>query len=154
MAERGFEETRPAYRVAAQAPEGAFSHATNRASERDGNRVRALALCGMMAALLAVLSFLTIPLPFSPVPLSLQTLAVLLAGGLLGRLWGPVAVAVYLALGLAGLPVFAGGAGGIGELLGPRGGYLVGFVLAAFIMGMAADAARAVVKPAAAGDPT
>lgn len=102
-------------------------------------RLATLVLCGMMAALVAVLAWVSVPLPISPVPFTLQTLGVLLAGGLLGRLYGPLSVAVYVLVGLVGVPVFAGGASGIGELVGPRGGYLVGFVLAAFIMGLTAE---------------
>lgn len=95
----------------------------------------------MMAAVLAVCSWVSVP--FYPVPLTLQTLAVLVAGGLLGPLWGAVSVVVYLLVGLVGLPVYAGFGAGPGVLFGPRGGYLCGFVLAAVIMGSAGDAARA-----------
>jgi biotin transport system substrate-specific component len=84
----------------------------------------------------------SVPLPISPVPVTLQTVGVLLAGGLLGRLYGPVSVAVYVFVGLVGVPVFAGGASGIGELVGPRGGYLIGFLLAAFVMGFTAERVR------------
>ena len=105
-------------------------------------KVATLVLCGMMAALVSVLAWVSVPLPISPVPVTLQTLGVLLAGGLLGRLYGPVSVAVYVFVGLVGAPVFAGGASGIGELVGPRGGYLIGFVLAAFIMGLTAERVR------------
>ena len=76
--------------------------------------------------------------PFFPVPLTMQTLAVLLVGGLLGPKRGLAAVAGYLALGLAGAPVFHGGLGGPAVLLGPTGGYLVGFLPAALLMGLAA----------------
>ncbi len=100
----------------------------------------AVALCGVMAALLAVSSWISVP--FAPVPFTLQTLAVLVTGGLLGRLWGPVSVLVYLLIGLVGVPVFAGFQGGPGTLFGPLGGFLFGFVLAAFIMGSATDLAR------------
>lgn len=103
--------------------------------------VASLALCGVMAALLAVGSWVSIPL--YPVPLTLQTLVVLVAGGLLGRAFGPVSTVVYVLVGLVGVPVFAGGEAGPGVLLGPKGGYLVGFVLAAFVMGWAGDATRA-----------
>jgi biotin transport system substrate-specific component len=99
-----------------------------------------LALAGMMAALLVVCSWLSIP--FYPVPLTLQTLAVLVAGGLLGRVWGPVSIAVYLLLGLVGLPVFSGFQAGPGVLFGPLGGYLFGFVAAALVMGLAGDLVR------------
>jgi biotin transport system substrate-specific component len=94
-----------------------------------------------MAAVTAVFSLLSVPI--GTVPLTLQTLAVLLAGGLLGPVWGPVSVLVYLLVGLVGVPVFAGGEAGPHVLLGPKGGFLVGFVVAAFLMGLAGRAARA-----------
>ncbi len=78
-----------------------------------------------------------ISVPFYPVPMTMQTLAVLLVGGLLGARLGVAAVASYLALGLTGAPVFHGGLGGVAVLAGPTGGYLAGFVLAAFLMGLA-----------------
>jgi biotin transport system substrate-specific component len=102
--------------------------------------VAQLALAGLLAAVLAVASWVSIP--FVPVPLTLQTLAVLVAGGLLGRHWGPVSVGVYILMGLVGVPVFAGGHAGPAVIAGPLGGFLLGFVLAAFVMGMAGDAAR------------
>lgn len=102
---------------------------------------RNMALAGMMAAVLAVCSWVAVPL--YPVPITLQTLAVLMTGGLLGRLWGPLSVVVYLLLGLAGLPVFSNFTAGPGVLLGPLGGYLFGFVAAAALMGIAGDVARA-----------
>jgi biotin transport system substrate-specific component len=66
-------------------------------------------------------------------------MAVLLVGALLGSRRGSLAVLVYIAQGLAGLPVFAGGAAGPARLLGPTGGYLVGFVLAAYLVGLLAE---------------
>ena len=81
--------------------------------------------------------------PFYPVPLTMQTLAVLLIGGLLGSRLGVATVASYLALGLAGAPVFHGGTGGLAVALGPDGGYLLGFLPAAFLMGWVASRARA-----------
>lgn len=102
--------------------------------------VSQLALVGLLAAVLAVASWVSIP--FVPVPLTLQTLAVLVAGGLLGRYWGPVSVGVYILVGVAGVPVFAGGQAGPAVIAGPLGGFLLGFVLAAFIMGLAGDATR------------
>jgi biotin transport system substrate-specific component len=98
-----------------------------------------LAAAGVSAAAIAVSAWLSIP--FIPVPLTLQTLAVLVVGGVLGPVWGPVAVLVYLGVGGLGLPVFHGGTGGLGVLAGPTGGYLVGFVPAAFVMGLASRAA-------------
>jgi biotin transport system substrate-specific component len=82
--------------------------------------------------------------PFYPVPMTMQTLAVLVLGGLLGPRLGAGAVAGYLALGLAGAPVFHGGIGGAAVLAGPTGGYLVGFLPAVFLMGLAGRRARIV----------
>ncbi len=76
-----------------------------------------------------------IAIPLWPVPITGQTFGVLLVGALLGSKWGAWAVMVYLAQGAMGLPVFAGGTGGPARLLGPTGGYLVGFVAAAFVVG-------------------
>lgn len=81
---------------------------------------------------LALLSQLAIPLWFSPVPLTLQTFAVLLMGALLGSKRGALAVSLYLAEGACGLPFFAGGTSGIS---GVTAGYLIGFVLCAFLVG-------------------
>jgi biotin transport system substrate-specific component len=77
---------------------------------------------------------IVIPLPFSPVPVTGQTLAVLLVGALYGSKRGSLAILAYLAEGISGLPVFAQG-GGILYLFGPTGGYLAGFVFGAYITG-------------------
>jgi biotin transport system substrate-specific component len=82
---------------------------------------------------------ITVRLPFSPVPVTGQTLAVLLVGALLGSRRGALSLLAYLAEGLAGLPVFAGGASGIEYALGPTGGYLIGFVAAAYLVGWLAE---------------
>ena len=89
-------------------------------------------------ALSAQLS-IRLPLAITPVPITGQTLAILLVGALYGSKRGPATVLLYLAEGVAGLPVFAGGSGGALHLLGPTGGYLVGFVLAAFITGVLSE---------------
>lgn len=81
--------------------------------------------------------------PFFPVPITMQTLAVLVVGGLLGSKLGPATVVGYLALGLTGAPVFSRGLGGPAVLAGPTGGYLIGFIAAAFVMGLVADRVRA-----------
>ncbi len=95
-----------------------------------------LLLCGLFAALTAVCSFISIPLPFSPVPINLATLSVFLAGGLLGFKYGTVSQLVYIALGAAGIPVFHNFTGGLGVLMGPTGGYIVGYAAAAFLTGL------------------
>ena len=79
-------------------------------------------------------------LPDNPVPITLQTLVVVLAGGLMGWRWGIGTVGVYYLLGLAGLGVFAGGNGGVAYAGGATGGYLVGFVLAAGLVGFLSQA--------------
>ena len=91
----------------------------------------------LLAALTAVGAYLAIPV--GPVPRVLQNLFILLAGILLGSRWATVSVAIYLLMGALGLPVFAGGTGGIGRFVGPTGGYLVGFLPAVFIIGLIAE---------------
>jgi len=80
-----------------------------------------------------------VEIPLWPVPLTLQTLGVLFAGAVLGSRRGTVALLLYLTEGALGLPVFAGGASGVGYMLGPTGGYLVGFVVAAGAVGWLAQ---------------
>jgi len=80
-------------------------------------------------------AFVRIPLPFTPVPLTLQTFFVLLGGAMLGSAAGSSSQSLYLILGASGLPVFAGARGGLSHLAGPTGGYLIGFVVAAYLVG-------------------
>jgi biotin transport system substrate-specific component len=94
-----------------------------------------LALVATGVGVLAASAWISVP--FYPVPMTMQTLAVLLVGGLLGPRLGVAAVTSYLALGLAGAPVFHSGLGGPALLAGPTGGYLIGFIPAAFLMGLA-----------------
>ncbi len=98
-----------------------------------------LALALGMACLVGLLAQVRMPVPWSPVPVTGQTFAVLLAGVLLGRWWGGVSMALYAGLGIAGVPWFSGWAGGISHLAGPTGGYLIGFVLAALFLGHFTD---------------
>lgn len=93
----------------------------------------------LMAAVTAVAAQIVIPL--FPVPFTLQVLAVVLAGLLLGPRYGALAMAIYLLVGAVGVPVFAGFKGGLGIILGPTGGYLISYPLAAAIAGFAAHAA-------------
>ena len=90
---------------------------------------------GAFIALTTLSAFVRIPLPFTPVPLTLQTFFVLLSGALLGRRLGTFTQAAYMFLGLTGQQVFTGAGYGSLYLLGPTGGYIVGFVLAAFFAG-------------------
>ena len=88
----------------------------------------------LMAALTAAGAL--IALPIGPIPVVLQNLFVMLTGLLLGPRWGLASVAIYLLAGALGLPVFAGGSGGVGRFLGPTGGYLLGFLPAVLIIGL------------------
>lgn len=90
----------------------------------------------VFSLLTAVGAWIEIPLPFTPVPITLQTVFVILAGATLGAKRGAISQIVYLFYGICGLPVFAGGASSIAQLLGPSGGYLIGFPAAAFITGL------------------
>jgi biotin transport system substrate-specific component len=97
--------------------------------------LRMMVFASLFAALTAAGAYIQIPIPFSPVPVTLQVFFVLLAGCILKSKWGSLSMIVYSLLGIAGLPVFAGGSSGIGVLLGPTGGYIIGFILAAYIIG-------------------
>jgi biotin transport system substrate-specific component len=96
-----------------------------------GNVARAV----LLAALTAVLAQVSLPVPGIAVPFSLQPFAVYFAGLLLGPVWGGFALLLYIVVGLAGAPVFSNGGAGIGYFLGPTGGFLVGFLFAAVLIG-------------------
>ncbi|MCF0143988.1 MAG: biotin transporter BioY [Firmicutes bacterium] len=95
-----------------------------------------MTLCGLFAALTAICSWISIPLGFTPVPMNLATLAVFLAGGLLGPKYGSLSITVYALAGAVGAPVFAGFRGGLSVLAGPTGGYIIGYIAAALIAGL------------------
>ena len=94
----------------------------------------------LMAALVAAGAYLAIPI--GPVPIVLQNLFIFLAGLLLGPGWGTASVGVYLLAGILGLPVFAGGVGGIGRFAGPTGGYLLGFLPAVCVIGFISNVSK------------
>jgi biotin transport system substrate-specific component len=113
-------------------------------SERDVVLRRVIAVV-LGAALVAAAAQIAVPLPGTPVPMTLQPLAVLLVGGLLGARLGALSLFLYLAMGIAGLPVFTPSVPlvGIARLLGPTGGYLLAYPVAAFATGwIAADPGR------------
>jgi biotin transport system substrate-specific component len=103
------------------------------------NIPKKLALALGIACLTGLAAQIRIPVPWSPVPVTGQTFAVLLASVVLGRWWGGISLALYAGLGAAGLPWFNGGAGGISILVGPTGGYIIGFILAALFLGHFTD---------------
>jgi biotin transport system substrate-specific component len=113
--------------------------------DRTTRRVVAVAAFVVVTALAAQIR---VPVPFTPVPLTLQTALVLMAGALLGPRLGAAAMLTYLTMGVAGLPVFAGGQFGLAYLLGPTGGYLLAFPAAALVAGYLArpGATRGVVS--------
>lgn len=103
--------------------------------------IKGMVYCALFAGLTAVGAYIIVPLPL--VPITLQTTFVLLSGTLLGGILAAVSQLVYLLMGLIGFPVFSGGRGGLGVLLGPTGGYLLGFILAALIVGLMAPKKQA-----------
>jgi biotin transport system substrate-specific component len=106
-----------------------------RASPIQSRAVRRGITIGLGALLVALSAQVAVPVPFSPVPMTLQPLAVLAVGGLLGATGGVSALLLYIALGALGLPVFAGGGSGFLRLVGPTGGYLLAFPIAAGVTG-------------------
>ncbi len=98
-----------------------------------------LGLAAVMAAITGLLAQVRVYLPWTAVPITGQTFAVLLAGVLLGGRWGSVSQAIYIALGVAGVPWFSGWQSGYAALVGPTGGYMLGFLLAAFLVGTITD---------------
>lgn len=103
------------------------------------NKIVSIAL---MTAIICVISPVSIAIPVSPVPISLATLAIYLTVMILGWKDGTISVLLYVLIGLAGAPVFTGFNGGAGKILGPTGGYIIGYVLLAFIEGVFVDWAR------------
>ena len=97
-------------------------------------KTKDIAFIGIMAALLCIAGPLSVPV--GPVPLSLASFAVYLAGAVLGWKKGTAAVAIYLLIGLAGVPVFSGFSGGFPKLAGVTGGYLIGYLFCAAVTGL------------------
>lgn len=98
-----------------------------------------LVIISLSAAILCILAPVSIPLGFTPIPLTLGLFAVIMAAILLGSVRGTICVLVYILLGAVGLPVFSGYAGGIPKIAGPTGGYLWGYLFLAFITGFVAE---------------
>jgi len=92
-----------------------------------------------LACVTGLIAQIRIMLPWSPVPVTGQTFAVLLAGVLLGKRWGGISLAIYAGLGAVGIPWFTGWGSGLGYLGGPTGGYIIGFILAALFLGYFTD---------------
>ena len=101
--------------------------------------VKQISLVGLMTAIICVLAPFALPIPVSPVQISLGTLAIYFVLTVLGLKLGTISVVVYILLGLTGLPVFAGFTGGAGRLLGPSGGFILGYIFMALICGFFID---------------
>ena len=96
---------------------------------------RKLLIASVVALATGYAAQLRIPLPWTPVPITLQTFVVLSSGLLLGRWWGSFSQLLYVLIGVLGIPFFSGMQGGLGVILGPRGGYLLGFIITSFVVG-------------------
>ena len=116
---------------------------TQNYSNTKNSNLYKLILTGIFAAVVAVCSWISIPLPFTQVPVNLAILGVLLAGGLLGSKYGALSLIIYILIGAVGVPVFAGFGAGLGTLAGPTGGYIVGYVLCAAVAGLGASSSAA-----------
>jgi len=101
--------------------------------------IKPMIYASLFAALTAIGAFVRIPVPVSPVPITIQVFFVLLSGLVLGSRWAGASMAVYVMLGIIGFPVFSGGSSGIGVIMGYTGGYLIGFIGAAYITGLIAE---------------
>lgn len=99
-------------------------------------RIQKIIYTALFAAIIAALGIVPpIPLPFSPVPITLQTLGVMLAGSLLGARYGGLSILLFVVLVMIGLPLLSGGRGGAGILFGAGGGYILCWPIGAFIIG-------------------
>jgi biotin transport system substrate-specific component len=90
----------------------------------------------LFATLISVFGYISIPLPFSPVPLTGQTLMIMLVGCVLTPLQAGLSVITFIFMGIIGLPVFSGGASGIGVIVGSNGGYLIGFLIGSIVISL------------------
>ncbi|MCL2013592.1 MAG: biotin transporter BioY [Oscillospiraceae bacterium] len=95
---------------------------------------KTLVLCAMFAALSCVLSPFTIPI--GPIPIGFAHIVIFTCAGMLGAKYATVSQTVFVLLGMAGLPVFSGLRGGLGVITGPTGGFIIGYILCAFVVGL------------------
>ena len=125
--------------------------AMSRKSARPPGGPLPLVLAALFSGLTAVLSWINVPLFFTPVPVNLALIGPYLAGLLLGVRYGCLSQLLYILLGCVGLPVFAGFSAGAGVLTGPTGGFIAGYVLCAAICGLSGRSAYAFASASAAG---
>lgn len=101
------------------------------------NTIRKDVVAALFAALTAIFTQLVIPI--QPVPITLGTMAVMMAGAVLGKHYGPLSIIIYVLLGAAGLPVFAMARGGVSVIAGPGGGFILGYIVMAFAVGLCTE---------------
>lgn len=99
-------------------------------------KTKNIVIIAMMTAVMCIISPFSIPLPFTPIPISLANLIVYISCCILGSKKGMVSVLLYILIGAVGLPVFSGFSGGLSKLAGPTGGYLIGFIFCAVFTGI------------------
>ena len=103
---------------------------------RDSSTIK-YTMCALFVAFISICSQIAIHIGM--VPISMSLLAIFMTGLILGMKYGTISVIVYILLGITGIPVFAGAKGGLAVILGPTGGFLIGYILCAFIVGIVAD---------------
>lgn len=108
--------------------------------------LREVIITSIFSALTVVLAQISFRIPFSPIPITLQTLAVCLSAAILGKKCGTISQIVYVLIGAVGLPVFSGFNSGLGALLGPTGGYIISFPFTAFVIGYVMEKSTQVTK--------
>lgn len=99
------------------------------------NKIKTMTMMSLMTAVLCIMGPITLPIPVSPVPISLVTFMIYLSVYIMGMRYATISCLLYLLIGFIGLPVFSGFTGGIGRMFGPTGGYMIGYVLMTIISG-------------------
>ena len=97
---------------------------------------KAMVFTALFAALSAACAFIAIPLPGTPIPIVIQNMMVVLSGMLLGPVLGTASTVLFIVAGLLGLPVLSGGTGGIAKLMGPTGGFIIGYAISSLTSGL------------------
>ncbi len=99
-------------------------------------KIKDILLCAIFASLTAIFSIISVPLPFTPIPINLAIISVFLSGGLLGSKLGSISQIIYVILRIIGIPLFSGISGGIGLIYSPTGGYVISYIICAGIVGL------------------
>ncbi len=103
---------------------------------KSGVLTKNIVFTALFAALTAACGFISIPLPGTPIPIVLQNMMVVLSGMILGPVLGTASTVLFILAGVLGLPVFSGGTGGIAKIMGPTGGFIIGYAIASLVSGL------------------